>query len=111
MPHNNTASLDRLAPLTRDKFLSSVEGMGVYQKDGQRAVHKPLLTLLALAHVQAGKGAMLVFPEIEAQLHSLINEFGTTGTSNAPKAHYPFWYLRNDGFWEVESAVELTRRK
>lgn len=38
-------------------------------------------------------------------------EFGTTGTSHAPKAHYPFWYLQTDGFWEVENAALLSPRK
>jgi putative restriction endonuclease len=85
--------------------------MGIFQKNGQRAVHKPLLTLMALAHVQAGKGPTLVFPEIETRLHELITEFGTTSTSNAAKAHYPFWYLQNDGFWQVENANELLPRK
>jgi putative restriction endonuclease len=66
---------------------------------------------MALAHVQAGKGPTLTFPEIEAHLHELITKFGTTGASNAVKAHYPFWYLRNDGFWQVENAESLASTK
>lgn len=82
----------------------------MFERNGQRAVHKPLLTLLALARFQTG-AIRLVFPEIEQQLQTLIMEFGATGTSTAAKAHYPFWYLQTDGFWEVEDADLLSPRK
>lgn len=97
--------------LTRELFLSLVGRLGVYEKAGQRAIHKPMLTLMALAHVQCGKGPKLTFPEIEAALHGLIKEFGTTANTNAGTAHYPFWYLQNDGYWEVEKAELLPPRK
>jgi putative restriction endonuclease len=96
--------------LQRNAFLQAIKRISVFERNGQRAVHKPLLTLLALARFQAGS-TRLVFPEIEQQLQGLIMEFGTTGTSNTPKAHYPFWYLQTDGFWEVENAALLSPRK
>jgi putative restriction endonuclease len=98
-------------PLDQERFLYLIRDIGVYSRDGQRAVHKPLLILMALAHVQAGSGAKLVFSEIESQLRGLIKEFGTAANLNVPKAHYPFWYLQNDGFWEVENAKNLAPRK
>jgi len=94
----------------RNEFLNAIKKISVFERNGQRAVHKPLLTLLALARFQAG-AQRLKFPEVEQQLQSLIMEFGTTGTSSSPKAHYPFWYLRTDGFWEVENADLLSPRK
>lgn len=97
--------------LTSDRFVQLVENLGVYEKAGQRAIHKPMLTLMALAHVQGGKGPKLTFSEIEATLHGLIKEFGTTANTNAGTAHYPFWYLQNDGYWEVENADSLPARK
>lgn len=97
--------------ITREQFLQAIRGIGVFERNGQRAVHKPLLTLLALSRFQAGNTNKLIFPEIEQQLHGLIMEFGTTGVSNSPKAHYPFWYLQTDGFWEVENASLLSPRK
>jgi putative restriction endonuclease len=97
--------------LTRTAFIELVRNLSVYEKAGNRAVHKPLLTLMALAHVQAGKGPKLLFPEIESRLHELIKEFGNTSITNAGTAHYPFWYLQNNGYWEVESADALLRRK
>ncbi|WP_426087902.1 phosphorothioated DNA-binding restriction endonuclease [Janthinobacterium sp. PSPC1-1] len=97
--------------LTRTAFVELVRNLNVYEKSGNRAVHKPLLTLLALAHVQAGKGPKLLFPEIESKLHDLIKEFGNTSVTSAGTAHYPFWYLQNDGYWEVERADVLPSRK
>lgn len=96
--------------ISRDSFLNSLRNINVYERNGRRAVHKPLLTLLALARFQTG-ATKLIFPEIEQQLQRLILEFGTTGSSNAPRAHYPFWYLQGDGFWEVENAALLPARK
>ena len=97
-------------PYGRENFLDDVRNISVFERDGQRAVHKPLLTLLALARFQSGE-TKLIFPEIEQQLQTLIWEFGTTGTSKASNAHYPFWYLRSDGFWAVENADLLSTRK
>lgn len=97
--------------LTRAAFIELVGNLKVYEKSGNRAVHKPLLTLLALAHVQAGKGPKLIFPEIELKLHDLIKEFGNTSVTSAGTAHYPFWYLKNDGYWEVERADVFPSRK
>jgi putative restriction endonuclease len=104
---NDTANSNHVA---RDNFLHAIRKISVFERNGQRAVHKPLLTLLALARFQAG-AVRLVFSEIEQQLQGLIMEFGTTGLSNTPKAHYPFWYLQTDGFWEVENAASLSPRK
>lgn len=97
--------------LTRDQFVEFVRNLGVYEKAEHRAIHKPMLTLVALAHVQGGKGPKLTFPEIESTLHGLIKEFGTTANTDAGTAHYPFWYLKNDGYWEVENANLLPSRK
>lgn len=91
--------------------MRALNNISVFERNGQRAVHKPLLTLLALSRFQAGNAEKLIFPEIEQQLQALILEFGSTGNSNTPKAHYPFWYLQTDGFWEVENAASLKPRK
>lgn len=97
--------------LTRQLLVGMIKNLGVYKKSGHRAIHKPLLTLIALAHVQAGKGPKLLFPEIEQKLHELIKEFGNTSNTYSGTAHYPFWYLQNDGYWEVENAESLLPRK
>lgn len=97
--------------IEREDFLRSIRSIGVFERNGQRAVHKPLLALLALARFQAGNKEALLFTEIEERLQGLILEFGRTGASTAPKSHYPFWYLQSDGFWEIEDAKNLNPRK
>lgn len=40
--------------MTREEILQAFDRMRVWQRGDQRAVHKPLLVLLALAKVGAG---------------------------------------------------------
>lgn len=91
-------------------FLCDLDRMGIYvSPNGHRAVHKPLLVLLMLARVQRIGSARAQFDEIEPQLEQLIAEFGRTSHSR-PRAHYPFWYLKSDGFWTIDSEPQLIHR-
>ena len=93
-----------------EEFLAALERMGIYTSpSGHRAVHKPLLVLLMLARVQQMQQTRAAFDEIEAQLEQLIAEFGRTSHSR-PRAHYPFWYLKSDGFWDIDSETALLYR-
>lgn len=92
------------------KILDAVRSLGVWKRNGEQAPHKPLLILLAVAGMQRGV-RWLRFREVESSLQSLIREFGPPRRSSAPKAHYPFWYLRTDGIWEVKNADEFLPRK
>ncbi len=79
----------------------------------QRAPHKPLLLLLALATVLRGEPRLRPYGEIEEQLRRLLVEFGPYRRSVHPE--YPFWRLQNDGdFWEIPQRsvllAELQRR-
>jgi putative restriction endonuclease len=99
-----------LDTLTPDGFLKMIRNVGVFSRDGRRAVHKPLLLLLALARIQNEGIGKFQFSSVESKLRELIRTFGTTSNSNTPNAHYPFWYLRSDGFWEVVWNGELLTR-
>lgn len=92
-------------------FLDKLRNLRVFEKGGQRAVHKPLLVLLALAKLKGGLPRLLPFREVEPALQRLIKQFGTTGNARHARAHYPFWYLRNDGFWNFPDAESLGVRK
>jgi putative restriction endonuclease len=92
-------------------FLDDLNRMGIYvSPGGHRAVHKPLLVLLMLARVQQFRTTRAAFDEIEDALEQLIAEFGRTSKSR-PRAHYPFWYLKSDGFWTVDSVPEFLHRQ
>lgn len=97
---------------TAASFLKAIANVHVFSSNGRRAVHKPLLILLAIANVEGGGSGIVSFPDIEARLEELIAEFGNTASAvNRPRAHYPFWYLRNDGFWFVEDEAKFAPRK
>jgi len=68
---------------------------------GHRAPHKPLLILLALANLQAGKPRLAPFSEIEEKLKNLLVEFGPHRRSHHPE--YPFFHLQNDRVWELKA--------
>jgi putative restriction endonuclease len=90
--------------------LDAAKNLGVWKRNGEQAPHKPLLLLLAIAAMQQGV-RWLRFRDVEGPLHQLIREFGPPRRSEAAKAHYPFWYLRSDGIWEVKNAEQFVARK
>jgi len=49
---------------------------------------------------------LLAYREIEPKLEELLTAFGTP--KNASNTHYPFWRLRKDKIWKVESANKLS---
>lgn len=89
-----------LVTMTRDEILQAFDRMRVWQRGDQRAVHKPLLVLFALAKVIAGGTAMMDWNNIEPKLKELLEEFGPDGSGNS--RHYPFWHLKTDGLWQLD---------
>jgi putative restriction endonuclease len=75
--------------------------VAVWSRAHQRAPHKPLLILIALARIQQGDRSPILFADIETNLTNLLNEFGPPRLSFHPE--YPFWRLQSDGIWRVES--------
>jgi putative restriction endonuclease len=49
------------------------------------------------------------FTEVEEPLRKLLQEFGPSRKSYHPE--YPFWWLQNDGLWEVPEGQTLQTRK
>lgn len=82
--------------------------LGTWVRGDQRAPHKPLLVLLALARWQQGQRSPILFADIEPILTALLKEFGPSRQSFHPE--YPFWRLRNDGIWVVESDQPMKPR-
>jgi len=94
--------------MNRDEILQTFDRMRVWQRGDQRAVHKPLLVLLALARVGAGDTAAIDWNEAEPRLKGLLEEFGPDGSANS--RHYPFWHLQTDGLWQLEGPASILAR-
>ena len=86
----------------------AVAHLRTWRRGERRAPHKPLLLLYALARVQRGESRLVEFDEAEPILSSLLRRFGPGRGPTHPL--YPFWYLRNDGLWDVPRADGLPRR-
>lgn len=94
--------------MTRDEIIQAFDRMRVWQRGDQRAPHKPLLVLFALAKVSAGDTAMIDWNEAGPRLKALLEEFGPDGSSSS--RHYPFWHLRTDGLWQLDGPASILRR-
>ena len=95
--------------MTRDKIIQAFDGMRVWQRGDQRAVHKPLLVLYALAKIGAGGGAAMTdWNDDEPKLKELLDEFGPNGSGNT--RHLPFWHLKTDGLWQLDGPAGILNR-
>jgi putative restriction endonuclease len=81
----------------------------VWERAGQRAPHKPLLVLLTLGRWVRGDRGPYKYADIERPLRGLLVEFGPPRKSYHPE--FPFWYLKNDGVWEVVPDENYPPRK
>lgn len=90
-------------------FLSQLEKLRVWKRGDERAPHKPLLLLHALARIERGQNRVMSFEEVKEPLEELLREFGPT--RQQVHAEYPFWRLQNDGIWEVEWPPTLRVRE
>lgn len=90
---------------TEDEVVERFRSINCWTRGDERAPHKPLLLLMALAQLQRGEGRWLRFTEIENPLRALLEEFGPPRTVIHPE--YPFWRLRGDEIWEVPEAERI----
>lgn len=93
---------------TRADLRAAVDAIHTWSRGDQRAPHKPLLLLMALARVQRGDPRLIAFSDAEAPLKQLLIEFGRTDNY---QPELPFWWLQNDGLWEVPGGELLLKRK
>jgi putative restriction endonuclease len=81
-------------------FLERIQALNVWRQGGQRAPHKPLLLLYALARVSRAEDRLVSYEEASAPLRRLLAEFAPAREILHPE--YPFWRLERDGVWEVD---------
>jgi putative restriction endonuclease len=95
--------------MTPDEIRGRFNTITVWQRGGERAPHKPLLALCAIARLLRGERRMIPYAEIDRELGKLLMEFGPRRQSYHPE--YPFWRLQNDDLWEVSPTEGLTARR
>lgn len=88
-------------PMNRDVLLTSIKNMNIWKKHDQRAPHKPLLILYALAQLQANQKQWLDYKVVSEDLRRLLIDFGPYRKSYHPEQ--PFVRLANDGIWQLEA--------
>ena len=94
--------------MTPDEIRARVHNLRVWSRGDQRAPHKPLLLLLALARFAGGQ-ERLPYSEIEGPLRRLLNGFGPPRGQHQPA--YPFWRLQSDGLWALDGTDGLVQRQ
>lgn len=96
--------------MKRNEFLQKLGRVKFWRTQGERAPHKPLLVLLALARVAQGQERFARYEEdIEPPLTDLLKRFGPPRKAIHPE--YPFSRLRNDGLWEIPRGKSLPATK
>ncbi len=94
--------------MTRDEVLQAFDAIRVWQSGDRRAVHKPLLVLLALSRINEFTPQTMDWNDAEPLLKELLEEFGPDGSANT--RHYPFWHLRTDGLWKLDGPSNILNR-
>jgi putative restriction endonuclease len=85
--------------MNESEIRKKIDGIKVWQRGGERAPHKSLLLLYALARLSRDSSNLIPYTEIDKKLKNLLQEFGPTRKTN--RTQYPFLRLRNDELWQV----------
>lgn len=83
--------------MTKDELLTIFANLSMWERDGVRAPHKPLLLLYALAELKRGH-KWLVYSEIEKPIENILETI--LPQRKSLHSHYPFWYLKTAGLKE-----------
>jgi putative restriction endonuclease len=85
----------------KEAFLERLGSLRVWQRGDERAPHKPLLLLYALARVSRGEERLVRYAVAREPLERLLKEFGPPRRVYHPEQ--PFVRLETDGIWEVRA--------
>ena len=95
----------KIKVIAKENIAEKFAGLRVWGRGDQRAPHKPLLVLLALADCATGRDRLMPFAEVAPRLTRLLEEFGPSRKSVHPE--YPVWRLQTDGIWEIPEAEKI----
>lgn len=90
--------------MNEHELKKKLQSLSIWKKGDQRAPHKPLLLLYALAKIQSGQPRFIPYTEVKVKLTELLIEFGPQRKSYHPEE--PFVRMENDGIWELSSVVD-----
>ncbi|WP_106402243.1 phosphorothioated DNA-binding restriction endonuclease [Actinocorallia populi] len=86
-------------------LVERIMNIRMWQQNGRRAPHKPLLLLYALARFQREGEGPILYSAAEKELAELIRDFGPPGAAGP---YYPFDRLANDDdLWTVATGDGL----
>jgi len=95
--------------VTSKEIKALFDDLTVWRRGDQRAPHKPLLLLYALARCQHEDRRWLPYLDVDEALTKLLVDFGPPRKRIHPE--YPFWRLQNDDLWVIPDADQLETRK
>ncbi|ADU29390.1 phosphorothioated DNA-binding restriction endonuclease [Evansella cellulosilytica] len=96
--------------MMENELIDKITNLSIWKKGDQRAPHKPLLILYALARLQSSQERLLSYSEARGKLTELLVEFGPQRRSYHPEQ--PFVRLQRDGIWELDKLeMEPNNRK
>jgi len=95
--------------MTKKDIRDIIDNLGIWSRGGQRAPHKPLLVLYALGRLLRGEDRLVPYSVVHDVLRKLLIEFGPHRQSYHPE--YPFWWLQNDGIWQLTNIEQVETRK
>lgn len=89
--------------MSEQELRHKISNIRTWKRHSERAPHKPLLLLLALAKLQNGESE-LTYEEVRLKMKELLCEFGPPRASYHPE--HPFVRLATDGLWELNISVD-----
>jgi len=96
--------------MTESELKKAILGVKCWQRNDQRAPNKPIMMAYALSRYLNGHDQFFLYEEsLHQDVHNLLKRFGPQRSIYHPE--YPFWRLKNDGFWTVNNDEECKSRK
>ena len=92
--------------MEREAIIQKFTTLNLWQRNGQRAPHKPLLVLYAIGKLLRDEDRLIPYSEIDEDLGNLLKEFSPRQSRQGTQ--YPFWRLQNDSVWDIPHADQIT---
>jgi len=94
--------------MKREEFLKKIEEISVWSDGDKRAPHKPLSVLYALGQFNNGV-TDIDFNDFDKVITKALKS--TMPSKKAWHSHYPFWYLKTDGIWDIRENKKIKFRE